>query len=164
MPALDIDGLIFTFPNPWSVTKYDEWSFYRNQFSRQGGGIKAVDAIALDPNGTAYLIEVKDYRHPETEKPSQLPAAIAGKVLHTLSAMLPAKLLATDPGEASLAGDVLTCASLRIVAHIEQPQRHRGVVDPADLRQKLRELLRAVDPHVKVVSMTRMQALPWTVH
>lgn len=163
MPALDIDGLVFTFPNRWSATKYDDWSFYRNQFSRQGAGIKAVDAIALDPNGTAFLIEVKDYRHPDTEKPSQLPAAIASKVLHTLSALLPAKLLATDPDEAGLAGDVLTCSSLRIVAHIEQPQRHRGVVDPADLRQKLRELLRAVDPHVKVVSLTKMQGLPWTV-
>lgn len=162
MPALDIDGLIFTFPNQWSVTKYDDWSFYRNQFSRQGG-IKAVDAIALDPNGSAFLIEVKDYRHPDTEKPSQLPAEIAAKVLHTLSAMLPAKLLATHPDEARLASDVLKCTSLRIVAHIEQPQRHRGVVDPADLKQKLRELLRAVDPHVKVVSMTKMQALPWTV-
>lgn len=163
MPALDIDGLLFTFPNRWNASKYDEWSFYRNQFSRQGSGIKAVDAIALDTNSVAFLIEVKDYRHPDTEKPSQLPAAIASKVLHTLSAMLPAKLNATHPDEARLAGDVLKFTSLRVIAHIEQPQRHRGVVDPADLKQKLRELLRAVDPHVKVVSMSNMQGLPWTV-
>lgn len=163
MPALDIDGLTFTFPNHWNVSKYDDWSFYRNQFSRQGSGIKAVDAIALDANDTVFLIEVKDYRHPDTGKPSQLPAAIASKVLHTLSAMLPAKLHATNLDEARFAGDVLKCLSLRVVAHIEQPQRHRGVVDPADLKQKLRELLRAIDPHLKVVSMTAMQKLPWKV-
>lgn len=163
MPALDIDGLTFTFPDQWDASKYDEWSFYRNQFSRQGSGIKAVDAIAIDSDGMVFLIEVKDYRHPDTEKPSELPAAIARKVLHTLSAMLPAKLHASDPDEARLAGNVLKCRSLRVVAHIEQPQSHRGVVDPANLKQKLRELLRAIDPHVKVVSTANMQRLPWTV-
>lgn len=89
MLVLDIDGLAFTFPDRWNASKFDEWSFYRNQFSRQRNDIKAVDAIAVGPDKNAFLIEVKDYRHPETEKPSQLPAAIANKVLYTLAAMLP---------------------------------------------------------------------------
>ena len=163
MPALDIDGLTFTFPEKWKASKYDEWSFYRNQFAKARDGIKAVDAIAIDENKTGFMIEVKDYRHPDTEKPSQLPAAIADKVLHTLAAMLPAKLYAADPIEQRLAANLLGCSSLRVVAHIELPPRHHAVVDPADLKQKLRQLLRAVDPHVKVASITNMQGLAWTV-
>ncbi len=163
MPALNIDGLTFTFPQAWQASKYDEWSFYRNQFAKQGDGIKAVDAVALAPTNVAFLIEVKDYRHPDTEKPSQLPEAIANKVLHTLAAMLPAKLHANSPAEKQLATAILDCASLRVIAHIEQPQRHRPVVDLADIKQKLRQLLRAVDAHPKVVSMNDMNGLTWTV-
>jgi hypothetical protein len=163
MPVLDIDGLTFSFPDRWNASKFDEWAFYRNQFSRQGSGIKAVDAIAIDPNKHAYLIEVKDYRHPETEKPSQLPAAIANKVLHTLAAMLPAKLHASEAAEKKLAGDVLKCVSLRVVAHIELPPRHIPVVDLADVKQKLEQLLRAIDAHPKIVSMRDMKGVGWTV-
>lgn len=163
MPVLDIDGLTFTFPQTWQASKYDEWSFYRNQFAKQGDGIKAVDAVALAPTNAAFLIEVKDYRHPGTEKPSQLPEALANKVLHTLAAMLPAKLHANDPAEQQLAAAILGCVSLRVIAHIEQPQRHRPVVDLADIRQKLKQLLRAVDAHPKVVSMSDMNGLAWTV-
>lgn len=162
MPVLDIDGLIFTFPASWTATKFDEWAFYRNQFSRQSNGIKAVDAIAVGPGHCAFLVEVKDYRHPETEKPSELPAAIAIKVLHTLAAMLPAKLHASGD-EQRVAAAVLKAIVLRVVVHIELPPRHIPVVDLADVKQKLQRLLRAVDAHPKVVSMKDMKGLAWTV-
>ena len=163
MPAVNIDGLTFTFPQAWQASKYDEWSFYRNQFAKQWDGIKAVDAVVLAPANIAFLIEVKDYRHPETEKPSQLPEVIANKVLHTLAAMLPAKLHANKHEEKQLASAILNCAFLRVIAHIEQPQRRRPVVDLADIKQKLRRLLRAVDAHPKVVSMNDMNGLDWAV-
>lgn len=163
MPALNIDDLTFTFPQAWQASKYDDWSFYRNQFAKQGNGIKAVDVLALGPVNAAYLIEVKDYRHPDTEKPSQLSDAIANKVLYTLAAMLPAKLNANDPTEQQLATVFLNCASLRVIAHIEQPRRHQPVVDLADIKQKLRQLLRAVDAHPKVVSMSNMGGMAWSV-
>lgn len=163
MPVLDIDGLIFTFPDNWGASKFDEWIFYRQHFSRQGNGLKAVDAIAVDPSRCVFLIEVKDYRHPGTEKPSQLPAAIANKVIHTLAAMLPAKIHASVPEEKHLAEQVLKCISLRIIVHIELPQRHRPVVDLADVKQKLTQLLRAIDAHPKIVSMQDMKGMQWTV-
>jgi hypothetical protein len=163
MPTLNVDGLNFTFPQTWQASKYDEWSFYRTQFGKQGNGIKAVDVLALSDAEQAFLIEVKDYRHPETEKPSQLPEAIATKVLHTLAAMLPAKLHGNDPAEQQLAAAILACASLKVIAHIELPPNHRPVVDLADIKQKLRQLLRAVDAHPKVVSMANMGGLGWTV-
>jgi hypothetical protein len=163
MPTLNVDGLMFTFPAGWQKDKYDEWSFYRNQFSKQNDNIKAVDVLAVSPTQAAYLIEVKDYRHPDTEKPSELPQAIAKKVLDTLAAMLPAKFLANDPSEKQLAVAILSCTSLHVIAHIEQAARHQQVIDPADLKQKLRRLLRSVDPHLKVVAMNNMVGLEWTV-
>lgn len=127
-------------------------------------GIKAVDAIAVSNIGVAFLIEVKDYRHPDTEKPSELPAAIAWKVLHTLAAIVPAKLKANNTAEQALADALTACDSLRVIAHVELPQSHRGVVDLADIKQKLAQLLRAVDAHPKVVSTSKMQGLEWVVH
>lgn len=163
MPPLNIDGLNFNFPTGWEASKYDEWSFYRNQFSKQQNNIKAVDVLAISPSKAAFVIEVKDYRHPDTEKPSELAQAIANKVLHTLAAMLPAKLHANEPNEQQLANAILICTSLRVVAHIEQPTRHQPVIDPADLKQKLKSLLKAVDAHPEVVSMNNMRGLEWTV-
>lgn len=163
MPQLNIDGLTFTFPQGWQASKYDEWSFYRNQFIKQRDGIKAVDALALGPANIAFLIEVKDYRHPGANIPSQLPEAIANKVLCTLAALLPAKLIASAPAEQQLAAAILGCASLRVVAHIEQPQQHFPAVDLADIKQKLRKLLRAVDADPKVVSMSNMGGMDWSV-
>lgn len=163
MQVLDIDGLTFTFPENWNAQKYDEWVFYRQQFAKQRNGIKAVDAIAIDPDRCAFLIEVKDYRHPDTEKPSQLPAAIAAKVLDTLAAMIPAKLHATEQTEKKLAAAVVKCSSVRVIAHVELPQRHIPAVDVADLKQKLGQLLRAVDAHPKVVSMSDLKGMKWSV-
>jgi len=163
MSQLQVQRLTFTFPSGWSASKYDDWSFYRNQFVRQFDAIQGVDLIALAPDDTAYLIEVKDYRHPDTEKPSELPRAIANKVLMTLAAMLPAKLHGNDPSECAIAASVLKCRELRVVAHVELPQAHRPVVDLADLKQKLAQLLRAVDAHPKVVSTNKLRGLAWQV-
>ncbi len=163
MTAIKVEKLTFTFPSDWQASKYDDWSFYRNQFGCQSPGIQAVDLLVRDANDTAYLIEVKDYRHPDTETPSELPKAIANKVLMTLAAMLPARLNGNDPDERAMAHAVLTCQRLRVIAHIELPQAHRPVVNRADLKQKLAQLLRAVDAHPKVVSMNDMSGLSWHV-
>jgi hypothetical protein len=162
VPAITVEKLIFSFPHGWQVSKYDDCSFYRNQFARQGDGIKAVDLIAISNETDAFLIEVKDYRHPSTKRklPSELPEIIAGKVRNTLAAMLPARLNANDSAEKNFAASVLVCHSLKVVLHIEQ-KRH--AIDPADIMQKLRGKLRAIDAHPKIVSMAQMQNLAWTV-
>ena len=79
MNPINVDGLDFHFPDGWLASKYDKWSFYNNQFKKLPG-TKAVDLLALSPEKTAYLIEVKDYRRPDTERPSELPQALANKV------------------------------------------------------------------------------------
>ena len=163
MPTLFVEGLHFDFPEGWLASKYDDWSFYRNQFIKQGNHIGAVDILTISSENNAFLIEVKDYCHPETIKPSELAQAIANKVFHTLAALLPAKLYANDPVERQLASAILNCASLKVVLHIEQPHRHSPVVDLADLKQKTRRLLRAIDPHLKIVTKSKMQGLAWSV-
>lgn len=160
---MNVDGLEFSFPAGWQDSKYDEWSFYRNQFAKQQDGLKAVDLVALSPEQTAYLIEVKDYRHPDTEKPSALHTTITNKVIHTLAALLPAKLLANDAQEKEFAKSLLAAKKLQVVAHIEQATGKKQIVDTADLKDKLKISLHAIDPHVKIVSMEKSRGLPWVV-
>lgn len=157
--------LTFTFPDDWVASKYDAWAFYRNQFVKQLAGIQAVDFIAIDPRGTTYLIEVKDYRHPNTDKPSQLAQTIANKVLMTLAALLPCRLNGTDASEQATAKRTLNCKRLRVVVHIEQPKGRMPIVDLADLRMKLKQVVRAVDAHPKVATMQTMtdRGLGWSV-
>ncbi|MCE4056102.1 hypothetical protein [Pseudomonas sp. Au-Pse12] len=164
MPALNVDGLTFTFPLHWQASKFDEWSFYRNHFVKQRSNIQAVDILALSPSQVAFLIEVKDYRHPLALKPSALPEAIANKVFCTLAALLPARLNGNTPAnEQALSQDVLNCRELHVVVHIEQPAAHQPKVDLADIKQELKKLLRAIDPHLKIVSKQKPQAMAWTV-
>lgn len=164
MPVVKkVENLTFTFPDGWEAEKFDDWNFYRGHFSRQMNGIKAIDLLAKGPDGIAYLIEVKDYRHPDTIKPTGLADAIANKVLMSLAALLPAKHRASDPAEKALATSVLSCSDFKVIAHLELPQAHKPVVDPADIKQKLKQRLAAVDRHLKVVSMDKMQGLAWTV-
>lgn len=160
MPNVDVDGLMFAFPHGWQASKYDQWAYYRNQFIRQGNQIAAMDVVAVSPANEAWLIEAKDYRHPNAGKPSDLPGAVFNKVLCTLAAMLPASLRADDAAERQLSRDIVRCTSLRVVLHVEQ---NRGVIDLADIKQKLKSRLKAIDPHVKIVSRAKPGGLPWTV-
>ncbi|MEO5338378.1 MAG: hypothetical protein H7841_16035 [Magnetospirillum sp. WYHS-4] len=91
-----VDGLMFSFDGDWHVGKYDEWSFYGSQFSRMRNGIKAVDLLAVSPDGTAFFIEVKDYRRHRRTKPSDIGDEVAQKVFDTLAALLPAWVNGTD--------------------------------------------------------------------
>ncbi len=158
--------LSFSFPDSWQVTKYDGWEFYREHFAKQGDGIKAVDLLAIliaIPNGIgAFLIEAKDYRHPDALPvlPSKLADDVARKVRDTLAAVLPARLNAQVEAEQSFANSVLACRTLTVVLHVEQKS---DAIDLAELKQKLRGKLRAVDANPKIVSKTQMQNLAWTV-
>ena len=77
MPTISEGDLTFQFPSGSHVGKYDDWAFYRNQFSKIPG-TKAVDFVCV--HGTeCWLIEVKDYRfHPRT-KPTNIAHEVARK-------------------------------------------------------------------------------------
>lgn len=166
---LQVKRLEFTFPAGWEATKYDDWQFYRTQFARIANGVKAVDILAMDPATTVFLIEVKDYRmHPRT-KPIDIADEVRAKVLHTLAALLPARLNAADADEQRQAGRALRrqVATIRVVLHLEQPATHSKLfpraIDRADVWQRLRRCVKPIDPHPVVVESAEMGSLSWTV-
>lgn len=165
MPRVKEGRLSFKFPSDWEVTKLDEWTFYRAQFAGCCGGAKAVDILAIHRK-TAWLIEVKDYRIYPRTKIVELPMEVAVKVRDSLSLLVAASLPHNNHAEERrLARQALRVDTVRVVLHIEQPQTpsklRPQVVNPADLKQKLKQLLRAIDPHPKVVGMTGKVNVPW---
>jgi hypothetical protein len=162
---LTVDRIEFTFPNHWIAARYDEWSFYRNQFVKMRDGIKAVDLIVCDNATQVWFIEVKDYQNNVRTKPSEIAEEVARKVFDTLAALLPAQANANDRGEQQMATRILKAKTLRVVLHLEQPSAHSRLfpraIDPANVTQKLKRLLKAIDAHPLVVEMAQMRGLPW---
>lgn len=163
--SIVVDGLTFEFSDGWRASKYDDWSFYRNQFSKAQRGIKAVDLLAIDSSDEIWLIEVKDYRlHPRT-RPEEIHDEVAKKVVDTLAALLPASINANDDEELEFAKRTLAAAKIHVVLHLEQPatlSRLRPTpVDPASVMQKLRKAVKPIGS-AEVVSSTSSR-LPWSV-
>ena len=166
MPTITEGNLLFTFPATWSVSKVDEWSFYRNQFQSVCGGTKAIDILAI-VGECCWQIEIKDYRqHPRT-KVIDLAEEIALKVKDSLSLLVAAACNANDKTEKEMAHTAVNCTRLRVVLHLEQPAKHSKLfpmaIDPAKVQQRLRQLLKAIDPHPLVMDKSRMDTVLWTV-
>ena len=154
MPDLVEGGIVLRFATDCRVAKYDEWAYFRRQFQSVAGGCKGVDAIAIDGHGRLWLIEVKDYRlHPRT-KGGELAMEVAVKVRDSLAGLAGARLRANVATEQDLAAAALGAKDVRVLLLLAQPTAISGlrphVVDAAALTQKLRQLLRAVDPHARV--------------
>ncbi len=144
--------LQFSFPDNTIASKYDAWVFY-SKFNSVFGGVKAVDIVHVDSEKTAWLIEIKDYRTNRRTKPSELCDEIALKVRDTLLGLAVARFQARR---------------LRVVLHLEQPQKPNKlfpqVVNPADIKQQLKRLLKAVDAHPSIVDQHTLKPnMLWTV-
>lgn len=167
MPTVVVDGLSFTFPHGWEVSKYDEWAYYRNQFARMWNEIKAIDLLAVSPDQCVWFIEVKDYRQHQRTKPSDLSEEVAKKVFDSAAGVLAASKNANDLVERHVAKSACKGAVLRVVLHLEQPAKHSKLrpraIDPAAVQQKLRRLLKPMDAHPRVVEIAKMQNLTWSV-
>jgi hypothetical protein len=191
MPTIEEGELTFRFPDSWRATKLDGWSFYRNQFIRLGSGlrppcgecgaelrcrncgtvktqgVRAVDIIAGDAAATLWLLEVKDYRRSPRTKEIGLADEVALKVRDSLALLVAASMSAKDPQERSFARDALTRKRICIGLHLEQPKQHSKLapraIDPADVLQRLRQLVRSIDPHPCVFEMGTSVTAPWTV-
>lgn len=122
MPTITEGNLTFDFPEGWNVAKFDEWSFYRNQFRYLCGGSKGMDILALDPaSGCLWQIEVKDYRLHRRVKAGGVAEEVVQKARDTLAALAAARTNASDDGEKAMADAALRCRRLRLVLHLEQP-------------------------------------------
>jgi hypothetical protein len=74
---------------------------------------------------------------------------------------------ANDADEKATAVTALRCPRLRVVLHLEQPAKHSTLfpraIDPANVQQRLKQLIKAIDPHPLVIEMGRMNGVAWTV-
>ena len=156
MRSITEGALTFHFPDGWQATKFDTWSFYRKQFQRVCGGAKAIDILAIDSDSRLWAIEVKDYRkHPRT-KTIDLANEVACKVRDSLAALVAASVNANDADEKELSRAALACNKIRVVLHLEQSRHHSKplflrVYNPANVKQKLKQLIKAIDPHPQVM-------------
>ena len=158
-------GLEFEFDDDWLVGVPDASAFYRRHFIRMWDGIRAVDLLAVDPEGTLWLIEAKSFVEQPRTDPEALDLVVGTKAFDTLAALLPAKRHANEAADVTLARRALDARNLRVVLHLEQPL-HRSrlrprAISPADVKMALRRRIRPIDQHPLVVeSTTRM---PWRV-
>ncbi len=165
MTTLREGRVSWTFGDGWTATKYDDWSFYRNQFTGLAGGSKAVDILALDPDiEVLWMVEAKDFTtEPRDRSKPELWLEVAQKVRDTLAGIVAAACVTCD--EQALARSLLGAKKLRVVLHLEQPSKPSKLFpqsyDPADILDKLRVAVRAVDAHPRVVD-TKSKGLPWT--
>ena len=167
MPILSEGKLIFSFPDGWQASKYDDWRHYRHQAIKLCGGAKAIDILGLEPNAACWLLEVKDYRQHRRTKAIDIAEEIAAKVRDTLAALVGAQLHASDDIERSQAKSALRSKSIRVVLHLEQPQKHSKLfpraIKVADVLQRLKQLIKPIDPHPQVVEMASTNGVPWVV-
>jgi len=167
MPTVTEGSLIFDFPADWRVTKYDDWVFYRNQFQRVCGP-KAADILAIDVEARrTWIIEVKDYRANRRTKPIDLAEEVALKVRDTLAGLAAAQVNANDNEEKDFARKALRPLQFRVVLHLEQPTKTSRLfptpIKPADVKQKLKTLVKPIDPHPLVVGRSTAHPIEWTV-
>lgn len=167
MPTITEGNLSFSFPNAWEASKFDEWRFYKKQFQSVCGGAKAVDVIAVEPNTCLWKIEVKDYRQHRRTKSIDLAEEIATKVRDSMAALMAAQVNANDGDEKRIAGKAVRCPRIRIVLHLEQPSKSSKLfpraIEPATVQQRLKQLLKAIDPHPLVIETNRMGGVEWSV-
>jgi flagellar basal body rod protein FlgC len=168
MTVISENRLNFEFPESFDVIKYDESQFFQSHFKKISNGIKAVDIIAVSES-TTYLIEVKDYTHPDTKSEGvNLVNIVIEKVLSTLSALMPMKNNAHLDNEKNLARKALITTKIVIVLHVEIPPRTKKIkqsfINLSNLQMELKKKIKPIDPHPKVVSMNKMGHLPWKVN
>lgn len=151
--TLEEGSLSFSFKGVNFAKKYDDWQHYRNQYMGACGGSKAVDFIVSKDN-EIWLIEVKDFRQHRRTKAIDLADEVALKVRDTMAGLVSAKFLASDAREKDASHDALSCTKLRVALHLEQPEQPSRLfplsVDSANIKSKLRQILRFADPHVEV--------------
>jgi len=166
--SIDIrEGKLY-FCFDFHAIKFDDSAYYRDHFIKIQNGIGAVDLLAVNDD-TGYLIEIKDYTHPDTEnlKPNNLIEAIVNKVVSTLAAVLPMKNNASVPAEKEIAEIFAKKSRIRVVLHIEKPPPRRTLKQSCynfqTIEEDLRRKLKPIDAHPKVISKDNLKGCPWAV-
>jgi hypothetical protein len=168
MTPLAEKKLEHTFGAGWVASKYDDWPFYRDHFEQGCSGNKAVDFVAVDPaRETAWLVELKDYRVHRRTKGIDLIEEVAIKVRDSLAGLFAAAKHHAHHAHAEQARLALGAARVRVVLHLEQPRRTSKLFprryELVDLQQRLKQRVRAVDPHPIVTEVGAATTPPWSI-
>jgi hypothetical protein len=158
------------FKFEFKAIKLDDSLYYRNSFTKIQKGLKAVDILAVDTT-TSYLIEVKDYTHPDTKQLelSKLIEDIIKKMICSLAMLLPMRDKSTDRIEQDILKEFLEKKELIIVFHIELPPKRKTLkqsnYDLVDIKKRLKGKLKSITDgqNIKVVSKDNLKNLPWSV-
>lgn len=166
MNTLEEGKLQFDFPDDWTVSAYDKWSYYQKHFKDAFAGNKGVDFVARDTSDNVWLIEVKDFRENRRTKEIPLWDEIAIKVRDTLAGLVGTSFYEGNPNQQE-AWNALESEKIRVVLHLEQPETNSKLFprafDPQMVRQKLKHknCVRPIDPHPIVVESSSMNAVGW---
>jgi len=169
--TIDVEGRIFSFPNGWLVEKYDDGTFYRNRFEKclKGvDGVKAIDILAFSPDKTMWLIEAKDYRLHRRRKETTPAEEFALKVRDSLAGISAYSILTRGDRSGQLVSKIISEAvRIRLVYQFEQPAKHSKLFprafDIADIEQKIKCLLKSIDPRPMVIDRSNQTKVLWTV-
>ena len=168
MTEITEGDLAFRFPEGCQASKYDDWSFYRNQFKGVAGGSKAVDIICIKSD-TSWLIEIKDHRQHPRKKLIDIADEMAIKVRDTLAGLAAVAKAANDVDQRNLARQALKNRRWRVVLHLEEPATTRRLrkkaTDPANLLLKLgTKKLKAINARPVICDQDNIpHYIPWTV-
>lgn len=173
-------NLLFSFE--FDAIKFDNTEYYRQHFGKIHvracrkkrtpcdritlKGVPAVDILAVNAD-TGYLIEIRDYTNPDTvdKNLDDLIEEFLGKVLLTLSAILPMKINANS-SEKEIANLFSNVSHIDVILHLELPSLPSSLQQASwsrsTIQMKLKNKLKEnVNP--KVVSKIHLQNLPWIV-
>lgn len=166
---IEVDGKGFSFPAGWQIWKYDDSAFYRRHFQSFASGSQAVDIVAISPDKTLWLLEVKDYRRHPRDKNESVFAEVAAKVRSTLAGLATARVRANNEQERTLADQSMQAKNIRVALHLDQP-RHISplfpqIVEPKSASQLLQKALLPVDRRAVCYGqgIGAEPDLPWSV-
>lgn len=175
MPTLQVESLQFTFATTVAAQRYDTWQHYASVWNAAGWQ-KAMDVVAIESgvgSDVVWLVEAKDFRiithPPNPSNISGLPQQVADKTAHTIAGLADAAVNATVASEKSHATSASSAPVKRIVLHLEPHTGAHTALFPigfaADVLQKLKQLVHAIDPSPLVLNIANTPAagVPWTV-
>lgn len=166
--TIEIQEEMLCFNFEFYAIKFDDSQYYREHFIKIKNNIAAVDILAVN-DSIGYLIEIKDYKHPDTKNltPSELIEITVNKVISTLAAILLMKNNAVNEDEKTIAKKFSKVSQIQIVLHIEKPPPRRTLKqscwDFQAIEKSLKKRLKPIDAHPKIVSKENLKGLPWEV-
>lgn len=168
--------ITYTFPEHFIIFRPQDSPFYSKHWQsfakpNAGEGNAEIDFVAFDPREKRiWLVETKDYRQHDRQKPSGIGEEFARKCRDTLSLLgaLQVSTQVVTPDDLENRLRFSTMREVACVLHLEQRRGRRGeysVISPQTLKDTIRRSIRALDPHAKAGDATFLagRTLPFTI-